>query len=858
MPDSTTSAPSVWQALDAWSEKLAPWQRCILAYAARTRSLSEDQIGEVYQLFLEDSALQKGKKRDDVPFDISRRQQGEAVKSLRLDRISDLNGINALPDGSSLVFGPALTVIYGRNGAGKSGFARLFANACFSRHRPSIIANIYDDMAPSSPSAKIHVTLDGVSQEFLFTTNNENAELRRLSFFDDTVARHHVSQASPFEFKPSGFDVFPEMARVYSEIGVLLDADIRARAHDTKFSDSFIGPETTVSKAVASINAATDLAPLRAMAAYGATEKARLDEIDKQLTALKSRSPKDVLAQLVQARCDVTQLATKVETLAQAFTADGAVARTRLCKNAKEAAEAATTLGSEQFKRPFFNAIGTLEWQAFTKAAHALGRKEGGGYPAEDSRCLLCERPFDEGSRKHVAALLSFVEGDAQRKSEAASAALGKEVASLEKIDLNMFTSETRVREHIHRIDPVTETAVADAVDSFRSTRDKALVALRAHCAFDGVVAAAPINSQLIELVARIDADIQRLQKDDIAGAIASLELERQTLRHREVLSQLLSAIERNVTDAAWRAKAVRAKSLLNPRHITEKEKELFAEIIGESYRARLAVECEKLDCVVPIELQTAGQKGETIRSLSMKGGYQPDAILSQGEQKAVALADFLTEVGLNTANAGVILDDPVSSQDHERKSRIAQRLVEEAANRQVIVFTHDLPFLNQIIQRAEAQGIDVQAHWVDREDGKPGHVTLNDVPATSKAYDTAEKARQWLAQAQKLSGTPRHAAICSGMGSLRRTIEETVVKRLFKGIVPRWSDRVIVTKLRTVAWDNALADDFVDMYEELSAYIEGHSHTDEASGAPPEIKDLEQKIVSVELLIKRAKSERT
>jgi hypothetical protein len=43
----------------------------------------------------------------------------------------------------------------------------------------------------------------------------------------------------------------------------------------------------------------------------------------------------------------------------------------------------------------------------------------------------------------------------------------------------------------------------------------------------------------------------------------------------------------------------------------------------------------------------------------------------------------------------------------------------------------------------AETCGVDIQAHWVDRDaDGRPGHVTLNDVPATSKAYDTVEKAR--------------------------------------------------------------------------------------------------------------------
>lgn len=260
----------------------------------------------------------------------------------------------------------------------------------------------------------------------------------------------------------------------------------------------------------------------------------------------------------------------------------------------------------------------------------------------------------------------------------------------------------------------------------------------------------------------------------------------------------------------------------------------------------------------MPIELQTAGQRGKTVRSLAMKGGYQPDKILSEGEQKAVALADFLTEVTLNPANAGIALDDPITSQDHERKNLIAKRLVEEARNRQVIVFTHDLPFLNQVISHAETDGVEFQAHWIDRSsDGTPGQIALNDVPATSRAYDNADRAKTFLAEAQSGIGSVRHDAIVKGMGALRRTIEETVVKRLFKGVVPRWSDRVIVTGLRRVSWDNALVDEMVDMYEDLSSYIEGHSHTDEAMGAPPEISDLEQRIARIDALIKRARPDR-
>jgi hypothetical protein len=414
------------------------------------------------------------------------------------------------------------------------------------------------------------------------------------------------------------------------------------------------------------------------------------------------------------------------------------------------------------------------------------------------------------------------------------------------------------VRAHVNRLDPALEETIADIVESIVGLRENTIASMTAHQPVSGSVDCIAALDSLISLDQRIAADITRLEKEDSTKALESLDLERQTLRHREVLSQLIGSIEKFVVDAAWCAKAEMAKSALNPRAVTTKEKELFTQIIGESYRTRLADECASLDCTLPIELQTAGQKGKTVRSIRMKGGHKPDIILSEGEQKAVALADFLTEVAMSPANAGIVLDDPVTSQDHYRKELIAKRLVREANARQVIVFTHDLPFLTQLIVQTEAEDVTYQAHWIDRDDdGNPGVVKLNDLPVISKMYDTSERARQCLAEAQSLSGSARHDAICKGMGALRRTIEEVVVKRLFKDVVPRWSDQVRVTALRKISWDNVVVDQMCVLYEELSRYIEGHSHTDEAMGAPPEIKDLEAMIARVDGLIRSAKPER-
>ena len=312
------------------------------------------------------------------------------------------------------------------------------------------------------------------------------------------------------------------------------------------------------------------------------------------------------------------------------------------------------------------------------------------------------------------------------------------------------------------------------------------------------------------------------------------------------------------VQNARWIAKATNAKGYLGTRRITEKEKTLFAQMIGADYRERLVNECMELDCEVPIELRTIGRSGETHRSLELRGGHKPKDVLSEGEQTVLALADFLTEVRLNPDTGGIVLDDPVSSLDHDRKNAIAKKLVNESKTRQVIIFTHDMVFLNQLVTHADKENLPFEKNWIQRRNGQPGLVVTGDAPSITKDYDKTTKAQWLLAAARRESGSAQERTIREAMAVLRRVVEEVVVKRLLKGVVPRWEDRVIVTKLPTINWDNGLADAFVSTYENLSRYIEGHTHSEESMGAPPEIRDLEGMIGVVDDLIDRSKRERS
>ncbi len=66
-----------------------------------------------------------------------------------------------------------------------------------------------------------------------------------------------------------------------------------------------------------------------------------------------------------------------------------------------------------------------------------------------------------------------------------------------------------------------------------------------------------------------------------------------------------------------------------------------------------------------------------------------------------------------------ILLDDPVSSLDHDYSRKIADRLVAEVKQRQVIVFTHNIAFLVEIEKRCA--GIPLMVQTVKRFDRTPG-----------------------------------------------------------------------------------------------------------------------------------------
>lgn len=232
--------------------------------------------------------------------------------------------------------------------------------------------------------------------------------------------------------------------------------------------------------------------------------------------------------------------------------------------------------------------------------------------------------------------------------------------------------------------------------------------------------------------------------------------------------------------------------------------------------------------------------------------------ILSEGEQRVLALAGFLTEVALTEGSGPIIVDDPVSSLDRSRGSRVAKRLAEESCNRQVIIFTHDIIFFNEVCGAAENLGIEPVTISLFSDKDASGKIDPSGMVwkglNVSKRIGRIRNDLAPLAKLLNRSPSDYEYKIKNLYGRLRDTYERVVEEVIFNEVVRRGTDVIQTQRLRCVALSDAMAIRFHDGMTKANT----HSHDNPAADTVPvpTPEEFEADIVALETLVKEIKIE--
>jgi len=299
------------------------------------------------------------------------------------------------------------------------------------------------------------------------------------------------------------------------------------------------------------------------------------------------------------------------------------------------------------------------------------------------------------------------------------------------------------------------------------------------------------------EAVAVLAADNSE-QLAQRTARILSLEARKWIAANRAVMKSDIARARQ--TDAISKAIATTSTNAIS-RKSTELTKSHVSDALAKAVETELtSINANHLH----ITLTSRSTKGITHHRIDMKDRkvdrISVKEIVSEGEFRAIALAAFFAELGQSVTHSAIVVDDPVSSLDHLHRERVALRLITEAKQRQVIVFTHEVLFMRHLLDEAEKQAIPLTLRHITRGDVQVGIVSP-DIPwDTQKVKQRVHHLTVQLAAAKKVHAENRSLYEAVGRewyGHLRDTWETAIEEILFNGCIQRMRLSIETLRLR-------------------------------------------------------------
>jgi AAA domain len=766
-----------------------------------------------------------------------------------------------------------LTVVYGRNGSGKSGFVRIFRTACRTRvekpERLKVLADVYGS-APGPQKAEIVIENAGAEEIVTWVSDGKAHEaLLHVAVFDSSAAQLYVDGGSNIQFLPFGLALPHKINEVCLELKATLEAE-RAplMAQLAAGIVNFAAPRQTPTQVFYSnLSAKTTDEQIVQACAFSHDDQQRLDLLTRLLTGAATAG-----ADLTALSTWITKVGTECVSLAEALS-DAKLAEGRAVEAAAvEARKLAGLDSTVLFKDEPLAGVGTESWRRLWQAARDFSLAEayaGQPFPVVttkemDAACVLCHQPLSDEASSRLKRFEAFVTGAIAKGADDAEGRVKVLLAAIPQLGCFSAADWGARLDQITKRDP----ALAEALKTFKANVQIRHALLAGLLEGDTKAETAPPPNALASPSAALHtlADAVAKEADAAKGAVdetarAKLLEEHAALEDRKLLS--LNAVKLKVRRDLLKQNGLYADALAEvvTTAITKRANELvdlhLTKVVLEQYETeREALEIEHL------KVGLARKSGKTAASFQTNSGTSmtkfASEILSEGEQRALALAAFFTEVAVTEGSGPIVIDDPVSSLDRQRGSCVAERIVAEAKQRQVIVFTHDLIFFNDICREADAKGVYAETVALFADGSNAGKVDPAGVVWKGLNVDKRlKRIEQDSIAVKKLYATsPADYEVgTKGLyGRLRDTYERAVEEIIFCDIVRRGTDRIETQKLRYVHVSDALATRFHDGMTKANTH--SHDNPEAATVETPLPKEFDADLAALKALVADFKAE--
>ena len=707
---------NVLQEILEWSQDRPMWQRDALRRLVLHGELSDEDISSLTEICKSAHGLAEQQETDPLAKEHMPDRTAGAVP-VSLVSIFHHRGVNALAEDQTLNFAPGLTVVYGDNGAGKTGYIRILKSACRARGQEHILGNVVCGTSPLAPvvAIKYKVGTEPEPREWVGTGGDEFVS--RVSVFDTQCAAVYLTEKTDVAFRPFGLDLFDRLVKACKAVRVKLEGEQHARASSAlTVIQTQIPQGTAVAKFLANISSLTKLDAVQALACLSADEEARLALLEKSLLDLQANDPAKLIKQLTLRVGRLQTLVQHLKDVEAALSADAVDAVFNARTEGRRKSEEAKRLREATFPEGMLAGTGSEPWKALWESARQFSQElayPGKAFPVveDGAHCVLCQQDLEHAAVHRLKQFEAFVASTTERELRR----IRESFARLRKAFTELRTTTEAVEETLKEI-RIEHEAIADSIAAALAANESRRTAVVAALADDKDLAADSPNLISIvreteTLAGEVEDRINTLRTSATDETRKRMTAEAQELRARKLLAPhqqtVLDDIERLKKYAACRLCIEETKT----QTITQKSSAVTKTVVSQRLKQSFSDELVNLAFShIEVELkELGGADGVFYHKLvfTRAPGVDLPKVVSEGEQRCLSIAAFFAELSTADELSGIVFDDPVSSLDYQWRQGVARRLVQEAKTRQVIVFTHDVVFLLLLKQFAEELAVE-------------------------------------------------------------------------------------------------------------------------------------------------------
>jgi len=805
-----------------------------------------------------------------------------ARSSVIMGRLHSLKHVNALAPGQQLTFTElGLTLIYGENGAGKTGYSRVLRRAC-RQWREKDIKPIMSSVQAGAPAGNpeavfdIREHADAPPRSIRWVQGaTPPKELAGFAVFDGSCVRPLIAEENIITYQPQALSILPAFATILAAVEARIRGTItKLREKPASLPTPF--PGSPASAYISQMGTGATLAGLDQLIGDHAANDQRLTKILQDLALMSGKDGPESQAQALERLASRFEEVRKQLAQIVVIIGDEALQKASTAESDLKAKRAAAQSASQQqFREGHLPGTGTAdEWRVLYQAAKDFCTRSaypGKAFPVVESgaQCPLCQQELDAQAIERLRRFHAFME---ERTATDAEQARKNLESIIKAIRFEIAELPQTIRDEIRAKDP----SLGDAIDAVgKELRNRQAALLKS--IETGDWSSVPRIETTRAVIPRLEVAVAAIRREAVEKralvnptAKAALEAERDRTQElialykcRGDIATYFSNLEKARTlEKSLGECGTTALSTQNGKFSELYITKALAQRLNEELR-QLGVEEGHL----VVEFKTRTERGVTRNSLVLSGTSvntkDMHEILSEGEQRVLAIAVFLAEIRMAEQPVGAIFDDPVTSLDHRWADRIAERLVLFSADRQVIVFTHHISFSYLIRRHAERlQAVPLHQQFVRRIQRIPGNTGSDPIWEFMPVSERRAKLDALCLQAKQAHATDpdgrEYQLLAMELVDLLRSTWECLIEdTLLCGAIRRFEPEIRTGNLDKVEVTTA---DFKSIFEAmtlLSAYTPAHSRATSHVIRKPSPTELKAEIEKLYLYNKSVRERR-